>query len=68
MSIPLCGLRAWPLKTRRRPNELERRPGRHNHAQGGGQRLAEAGHHHLLMRPLTLMARQVFGRQINRAR
>ena len=27
MSMPLCGLRACPLNTRRRPNELERRPG-----------------------------------------
>jgi len=27
MSMPVCGLRAWPLNTRRRPNELERRPG-----------------------------------------
>ena len=27
MSIPLCGLRAWPLNTRRSPNELERAPG-----------------------------------------
>jgi hypothetical protein len=26
MSMPLCGLRAWQLNTRRRPNELERRP------------------------------------------
>jgi hypothetical protein len=27
MSMPLCGLRDWPLKTRRRPKLLERRPG-----------------------------------------
>ena len=26
MSMPLCGLRAWPLKTRRRPNDDERGP------------------------------------------
>ena len=33
MSMPLCGLRGWPLKTRRSPNEFERVPG-----TGGGQR------------------------------
>ena len=27
ISIPLCGLRDWPLNTRRKPKELERRPG-----------------------------------------
>ena len=27
MSTPLCGLRGWPLNTRRSPNELDRRPG-----------------------------------------
>ena len=27
MSMPLCGLRGWPLKKRRLPNESERLPG-----------------------------------------
>jgi hypothetical protein len=27
MSMPLCGLRGWPLNTRRRPKLLLRRPG-----------------------------------------
>jgi hypothetical protein len=68
MSMPLCGLRGWPLKKRRLPNESERGPARRPHAQGAGGRRAEAGDHALLVRAFTLVARQVGGRQIDRAR
>jgi hypothetical protein len=66
MSIPLCGLRFSPLKTRRRPNDDERGPRRAREQQC--RRLPrhreEAGHFGQV-EALAFVAGQVLRRQID---
>ena len=69
MSIPLCGLRDWPLKTRRSPNELERGPSdRCGPAPGRRERRRVCAERALDARAFGVDAFHVFRRGVDVAR